>query len=264
MSGFDSEFVLRKGEYRLFFLRPHRDLYEVVDRWFGALPISRELGPAPEVSDSMYLLELDLKAGLGDPDHDRVLDSIQMLGCMKRLHSITELKQLAEGQDLLVQTYVWQALLRLKDYSVLRSVAEFFDSQPEPPRELLLPRDRLLYMQDELANELGTLRDPNTLPYLERFAVSGKTFVVREESLQALRAIESPHSTSTFLRALDDPNSDNAFSAMQGLLSLGGTGPMAWVPTWKQFDENPRYYAAKCREWWRTEGHEKAGATLIQ
>src|SRR4051812_8583766 len=39
----------------------------VVDVWFGALPVSRKLGSVPKTSDSMYLLELDLKAGLRDP-----------------------------------------------------------------------------------------------------------------------------------------------------------------------------------------------------
>ena len=65
-----------------------------------------------------------------------------MLGNMKYLNSTSELTQLLGHGDLLVKAYVWQALLRLKDYSVLPRVSEFFNSQPEPPRELLLPRDR--------------------------------------------------------------------------------------------------------------------------
>jgi HEAT repeat protein len=77
-------------------------------------------------------------------------------------------------------------------------------------------------------------------------------------ALQALRAIGSPHSAAALLKALDDPNSDNAISAMQGLLSLAGSGQIGWVPTWKQFDEAPQFYVAKCREWWQTEGQQKA------
>jgi HEAT repeat protein len=73
-------------------------------------------------------------------------------------------------------------------------------------------------------------------------------------ALEALRAIGSQHSAAALLKALNDPKSDNAFSAMQGLLSLAGGGPIGWVPTWKQFDEAPQFYAAKCREWWQTEG----------
>jgi len=32
----------------------------------------------------------------------------------------------------------------------LPAVSEFFESQPEVPRELILPRDQLFEMQDEL------------------------------------------------------------------------------------------------------------------
>jgi HEAT repeat protein len=140
---------------------------------------------------------------------------------------------------------------------VLPAVSEFFKSQPEPPHELLLPRDRLFEMQDELANEIGAIRDPGTLEFLEHFAVAGKAFNLRMNALQALRAISSPHSAETFLKALSDSNADNGFSAMQGLLSLAGGGTTDWVPTWKQFNEAPQFYAAKCREWWQTEGQQR-------
>ena len=262
VSGVDSSsFVLRKGDYRLFFLKPHDRSYEVVDTWFGALPVSCKLSSLSTGNDGMYLLELDLKAGLRDADHNRVLDSIRMLGNMKRLRSTRELKELAQNApELLVKTYVWQALLRLKDYSVLPALAAFFASQPEPPHELLLPRDRQLEMYYELTREIAGMRDPSTLPFLERFAVTGKGSELRVQALQAMRMIESPHSAAAFLTALDDTNPDNAFSAMQGLLSLAGGSSIDWVPTWKQFDEAPQFYAAKCREWWRAEGQTKAAA----
>jgi hypothetical protein len=258
VSSVDSSFVLREGDYRLFFLKPQSGKFAVVDVWFGALTVSRELGSAPESSDGMYLLELDLKAGLRDSSPERVLDSIRMLGNMKQIRSTSELTQLLDGSDLLVKTYVWQALLRLKDYSELPAVSKFFNSQPEPATELLLPRDRLFQMQYELANEIGAIRDPSTLRFLERFAVTGKGFSLRMNALQSLRAIGSPHSEGEFLKELDDSNADNAFSAMQGLLSLAGGGPIGWVPTWEQFGEAPRFYAAKCREWWQSEGQKKA------
>jgi hypothetical protein len=75
-------------------------------------------------------------------------------------------------------------------------------------------------------------------------------------AIQALRAIGSPHSAPAFLKALGDAKPDNGFFAMRGLLSLAGPGRTDWVPTWKQFDEAPALYAAKCREWWRTEGQQ--------
>jgi hypothetical protein len=256
-SGSNASVVLRKGDYRLFFLKPQNGKYEVVDMWFGILSVSRERDSASVSSDGSYALELDLKAGLRDPNRERVLDSIRMLGNMKHLRSTSELTQLNDHSNLLVRTYVWQALLRLKDYSVLPAVSKFFDSQPTPPHDLLLPRDRLFEMQYEIANEIGVIRDPATLGFLERFAVGGKAYGLRMNALQALRAIGSPRSAAAFLKALDDSNSDNAFSAMQGLLSLAGGGPIAWAPTWQQFNEAPEFYAAKCREWWETEGRRK-------
>jgi hypothetical protein len=251
-------FVLRKGDYRLFFLIPRDGKYAVVDTWFGALSISRELGETVKGADPLYLLELDLKAGLRDSNPERVLDSIRMLGNVKQLHSTVELKKLEASPDPLVKTYVWQALLRLKDYSVLPEVAEFFADQPPAPHELLLPRDRLFQMQFELQSEIMGFRDPSTLPYLERFATSGRDYRLRMDALQALRRIGSFHSAETYLKELDDPNADNAFSAMQGLLTLAGGGAIDWVPSWKQFDEAPIYYATKCREWWAAEGEQKA------
>jgi len=257
-TGVDPFFILRKGDYFLFFLKPHgTSSYEVVDRWFGALPVSRELGPVPKGADSMDALEVDLKTGLRDPNPERVLDSIRMLGNMRHLQSTAPLKELLESPDLLVRSYVWQALLRLKEYAVLPVVVEFFDSQPAAPRELLLPRDRLFGMQWELAIEIEQVREPSSLPSLETLAVHGKTFFLRMEPLQALRAIRSPHSAGVFLKELDDTNPDNGFSAMQGLISLAGGGPIDWVPTWERFKEAPQFYAAKCREWWETEGRRK-------
>lgn len=164
----------------------------------------------------MYLLELDLKAGLRDADPDRVLDSIRMLGNMRHLHSIMELRKFLDSSDLLLKTYVWQALMRLHDYSVLPELEQFFKTQPDPPTNLLLPRDRIFAMQFELQREIMAIRDPSTLPYLESFASMGHDYRLRDSALQALRVIDSLHSAATFLIELDDLNADNGFSAMQG------------------------------------------------
>ena len=251
-------FVLRKGDYLLFFLKSQESKYAVIDQWFGALPVSRELAAVSMNADPMYLLELDLKAGLGDSNEDLVLDSVEMLGNMGHLHSTAELKVLLDRRDLLLNTYVWWALLRLKDYSVLPAVADFFASQPPRPQELFLPRDRLFYMQAQLESEISAVNDPNSLPFLEDFAVNGKTVWLRMDALQALRKIDSLHSASAFLKELDDEDSDNGFSAMQGLLSLAGGGYIPWVPSWEDFKKSPQSYAAKCREWWDAEGKHNA------
>ena len=64
---------------------------------------------------------MDLKAGLKDSDYDLVLDSIRILGNMHHLQSEAELISLLDSQDMLVRTYVYQALLRLQDYSSIAS-----------------------------------------------------------------------------------------------------------------------------------------------
>jgi hypothetical protein len=76
---------------------------------------------------------------------------------------------------------------------------------------------------------------------------------MRQEVLEAVRAINSPQSAPTLLRMLDDPYADNAFAAMQALIELAGGGAIDWVPQLAMFRENPSYYAARCREWWEGE-----------
>jgi hypothetical protein len=79
------------------------------------------------------------------------------------------------------------------------------------------------------------------------------------EALQALRQIGSANSASVLLRELDDPDPDNGFSAMQGLLALrAADSAIDWVPSWDAFRQSPQFYAAKTREWWLTEGRKKA------
>lgn len=108
---------------------------------FSTLPISRLVGDAPRDVNPMQLLALDLKAGLKDADPDRVLDSISMLGNMRHLGSTRELKRLSQNPDLLIRTYAWQALMRLHDYSVLPSVVEFFQTQPEAAMRIKLRKE---------------------------------------------------------------------------------------------------------------------------
>jgi len=245
--------VLRKGDYRLFFLKPEEDRYVLVDDWFGQLSISRQLGATPfGDTDPMHRLEVDLKAGLNDHDHERVLDSIRMLGNMRHLQSKEELVSLLDSQDPLVRTYVFEAMLRLHDYSVLPAVEQWLTAQTPPPPSLTLPKDALFEMQGRLAGEISMIRDPSTLPILLRLLRLPSPFA-RQAILQAVRAINSPQSAPSLLKMLDDPHADNAFIAMQALIELAGGGAIDWVPPLPLFRENPDYYAARCREWWQAE-----------
>ena len=100
------------------------------------------------------------------------------------------------------------------------------------------------------------------LPYLERFALSNK-WCLRMNALQALRQIGSAHSVPVYLKALDDTDPDNAFSAMQGLLSLRYFNSKTdWVPTWAEFDKDPQRYAAQTRKWWFAEGNKQPAISI--
>jgi hypothetical protein len=241
------------GDYRLFFLKLESGKYKIADAWFGELTISRLLGNIPPANtDPMHQLELDLKAGLHDCKPEFVLDSIRMLGNMRHLESTSELIALSDSPDPLVQTYAYEAMLRLHDYSVLPAVAHWLEIQPRMPHELFLPRDALFEMQDRLAIELSQIRDPATLTALFGLLQLSNPFV-RSEVLQAVRAIHSPQSADALLRMLDDPDPDNGFSAMQGLIEISNRKGIDWVPPWPVFNANQKYYAAKCREWWESE-----------
>ena len=181
-----------KGDYRLFFLEPVADKYVVVDVWFGSLSISRLVADSSaQDSSPMGSLEADLKAGLQDRDRDRVLDSIRMLGNMYRLQSNVELKSLLHSPDPLIQTYVYEALLRLHEYSVLPTVAEWLLAQPPPPTpSLLMPRDALFEMQFRLGNQISQIRDPSTLPTLLSLSQLSDP-ILRRDVLYAVQAIGS-------------------------------------------------------------------------
>ena len=84
-----------------------------------------------------------------------------------------------------------------------------------------------------------------------------------------MRSLDNMKAAPTFLRALDDKESDNAFIAMMVLLELAGGGPTDWVPNWSDFEKSQSFYAARCREWWEVEGKIRArqrvaGALAVQ
>jgi hypothetical protein len=245
--------VLRRGDYRLYFLKPQGEEYVLVDGWFGQLTISRNLASdSSEDPNPMHRLEADLKAGLADPDRDRVLDSIRMLGSMRHLQSKAEVVALLDAPDLLERTTVWEAMLRLHDYSVLPSVEQWLIAQPPAPTSLALPRDLLAAMQYRLTAQISDIRDPAYLPTMERL-LRLPNLAMRRGILQGIRSIHSQQSAPTFLKLLDDPDDDIAFVAMQSLFELAGVqGPIDWVPSFEQFHENRAYYANLCREWWRS------------
>ena len=140
------------------------------------------------------------------------------------------------------------------------SVAEFIKSQPPAPETLLLPRDQVFYMEGRLFAQIGSIRDPEVLPYLNEFSKSTNQYL-RMYAVDAIRAMGSSQGSQTLITELNDPNVDTAFSAMQGLIELSGGGD--WVPTFEQFRHAPSFYAAKCREWWESEGQQRAAVRSL-
>lgn len=250
--------VLQKGDYYLFFLQTRGDKYFPFDRFSSLHEISRlQARPVHGVVDEMQLLEMDLKAGLKDPKQSNVLHSIQLLGDMRHLRSTRELKALLHSRYALNRTYVYEALLQVGDYSQLEAVRKFLATRPEAPGSIYEPQDRLLQMQFRLASQIGRIKDPGLLPQLERLLLSPHRYT-RDQALQAVRAINSPHSAASLFELLDDPDVDIRFGAMQGLLSIAGGSSISWVPTWEEFRKNSSTYVAKCKDWWHTEGQYKA------
>lgn len=253
-------FTPEKGEYLLLFLRKKDpQLYELVDSDRGALPVSKQTNTTAESGDTLSDLENDLKAGLNDSDAEMVLKSICWLGHLRHLQSTKDLRSLLHDADPIERTYLWEALLRVGDLSVIRDVADYLEQHPPVRRPLFLPRDRLLHMNGRVFTAFCDLRDAAVIPYLEGFTNSPDAHV-RARALESLRAIGSLASAPTFLRALDDHHEDIDFIAMQSLIALAGGGAIEWVPRFEDFSAAPDFYAAECLEWWRTEGEAKARA----
>ena len=258
-SGGTPPVVLRQGDYLLLFLRPRDDEYVLVHGWFGQLPISRNLASdPPDDANPLHALEADLKAGLSDRDPDLVLDSICTLGELRHLQSEAELVALADSPDVLVRTTVWEAMLRLHDYSALPAVEQWLIAQPPPPFSITLPRQALIAMEDRLVRQISMIRDPATLPIVAPLLHLPRSWE-RQHILGAIAAMNSPKSAPYVLNMLDDPNDDVAYLAMQTLIGLAGGaelargGPIAWLPSsFEQFHGSRAEYANLCREWWRS------------
>jgi hypothetical protein len=251
-------FIPQIGEYLLLFLNQEGELYTLADQNRGAIPVSRRRSSlASNSSDPLSKLEDDFKSGLNDSDHETVLKSICWLGQLGSLKSTEELHALFNNADPVEREYLWEALLLVGDLSVVQKVADDLDRHPPVVHSFFLPRDRLLLMRDRVFGAFCALHNPVVVPFLEHLAESSNADI-RVRALMALREIGDLHSSPVFLRALDDSQNDLNFIAMQSLFELAGGGAIEWVPSFQELSKDPDFYAAKCREWWITEGAAKA------
>jgi hypothetical protein len=256
-SGGGHSFYPQVGEYLLLFLKREGQLYTLADQNRGALPVSTRSSLVSNSSDALSKLEDDFKLGLYDSDHEIVLKSICWLGQLGHLKSTVELHALFHEADPIEREYLWETLLIVGDLSVVAKVANDLDRHPPISRSFFLPRDRLLLMRDRVFVAFCALRGPVVISFLEHFMKSSDAHI-RVQALMALREIGDIHSAPLFLGALDDPEEDINFIAMQSLFELAGGGTIEWVPSFEELSESPDFYAAKCREWWMTEGEAKA------
>lgn len=155
--------------------------------------------------------------------------------------------------------YIWEALLKLHDLSVLREAADYLDQNPPDFRPLFLPHDHIPQLKQRVFRALCDLRDASVIPYLNRFMDSADPRI-RSRALMALRAIGSLDSAPVFLRELDEHDDDMAFIAMQALFELAGGGRIDWVENDANLWANAPSHAQQCREWWSTEGEARAKA----
>lgn len=256
-SGGGHIFTPQVGEYLLLFLKREGNLYTLADQNRGVVPVSRKTSHTAQSSDPLSNLEDDFKSGLNDADHEMVLKSICWLGQLHHLKSTAELHALLDKADPIEREYLWEALLSVGDLSVVQEIENDLDQHPPVTDSFVLPRDRLLLLRDRVFRAFCALRDPVVIPFLEHLMESSNARI-RVEALMTLRQIGDIHSAPVFLRALDDTQNDMNFIAMQSLFELAGGGVIEWLPSFEELTKHPDLYAAKCREWWRTEGEPKA------
>jgi hypothetical protein len=246
--------ILERGDFALFFLEPRGEQFAPVNINYGVQSVSR-LAAATDKSivDPLQLIERELIVGLKDSNRELALANIRLLGYMEHLQSTAELKSLANSKDLLVSAYALEALMRLGDYSSFNRVAKFFAGQPQSLEFRMDTAARTWRMQGRLAAQIGRVRDPRFLPQLEEWMFSPKPFL-KDNAINAVRRIASPHSESALLRLLDDPDPGFRFDAAMGLIEIIGGGPGIPVFGWEDFQSEPIKTSARVRQWWQTSG----------
>lgn len=249
--------ILKSGEYDLFFFTRKGNVFLPLDKRNSVITISRESSNTAKPSDPLAALEGDLVAGLQDGDHELVLKSILLLGGLGHLTSTAPLKKRIAEADEIERDYLWEALLRVKDYSNLPQVAEYLHNISPPPRTLMLPRDRLPQVQNRLFGRLFEIKDLAASRFQKWFVKSSDAYI-RQCALQALRAEVSVQNAPQFLDALTDQDFDNRFISMMALIELAGGGDIPWIRPYEEMRDAPEFYSAKCREWWWAEGNQKA------
>jgi hypothetical protein len=257
LSGEPRFVFLKPGEYDLFFLSSVGEKFAPVKQRGSIITISRRTDGGKLPDDPREALRRDLEAGLQDPDVELVRTSIRLLGTLKSRESVGTLNSQLVNADELTRLYIWEALVKLGGSSVLSRVADYLDSTAVLKRQSDMPQDRVTKMQQRLYLALFRVEGAVAVPYQTLF-VNAKDNYIRYSALQALRSQHDVGSAPYFLAALDDEKFENAFVAMMALIELAGGGEMTWLGKYEEMARAQPLFAAKCREWWKTEGAAKA------
>ena len=235
--------ALSANDFGLFFLLENRDGYHLMTGTYGALPVSRL--HSAENAEGLPGLEADLLEGLKDPEVDRVLENIQMIGGIGQLHSVPRLLALLEGtQNDDVRSSLYVTLLKLHQYGKLGDALAFAQTMDTSS----LVDSRFKY---RIFDFVEAIHDPTTVPILLNFA-SSPSDRLRQSVIHALREIGSPEAVPAFVQALDDRVESVRYDAVLGLATIEKNWELA--PSVDLFEKDEAKYIKAWKSWWTETG----------
>lgn len=231
------------GEYGLFFLTISPDGYRLLDGLYSPFEISRlnSTTHRPGITG----LELDLEAGLRDPNENTLLDNIDLIGGLEHVNSVSPLMDLlASSRSETVRAAVYVALLRLQNYHQLEKSLLFAESPADPSQPNF-------GIKDQIYDLVTVIHDPATAAILITFSHS-KSKRLREAVIHALREIGGAEAVPVLVGALDDPVQMIRYDAVLGLAAIVQDWKLA--PSVDTFLADQSKYINAWKSWWLETG----------
>lgn len=225
----------------LVFLKTVEGQYVLDGRFTAAFPVSSSRSQQSG-NEGWLQLESDLKEGLEDPDTSLRLQSLRLLGGMRKLTSMAPIVRLSEDPDPELRGTAILALLRNGDPSAIRKAADFIDSTE--------PLGSVAALHSRMAFELEQFTSPGAASELLELARSSNR-TLRSASVRALRFMQDPSAVPALVSRLDDTDPEIRYDAMMGLASITHRGP---APAMDLFLADPALYIAAWKQWWELEG----------
>jgi hypothetical protein len=227
------------GTHWLIFARDLNGHLEAIDDCFGAVEVSRFLGPALESNDVTAQMEADFIAGLNDPDPAARLLSIQRLGGLRSPSSQPALHRMMESPHPAEAKWATYAALRTGDYSVLPKV-----------RELLLNKDSEV-SSHWLAFEFTLLKDTDAIHGLIEMAAGAPDPRTRMYARTALRrTVRTSESLLRVASHLSDPDAGVRFTALVRMQAITHESDCT-LSRYSEYSEDMiETRIGRCLEWW--------------